>query len=134
MTESNLSQLEALIAQMLDLIKLNQRVVTDIIKSNVDLRNELSRIPSKLDDLITQMRQFLSLIEAAGMEESAPAEAMKPLSDSLKKMVEQNQRLIENNQAMLEALDNMNKKLRAGTPVSQLLSMYPNLKLRRESK
>jgi uncharacterized membrane protein len=135
MTESNLSQLEALIAQMLDLIKLNQRVVTDVIKSNVDLRNELSRIPSKLDDLITQIKQFISLVEAAGMEEAGPAsESMKPLSDSLKKMVEQNQRLIENNQAILEALDNMNKKLRTGTPVSQLLSMYPNLKLRREVK
>ena len=120
---------------MLDLIKLNQRVVNEVIKSNVDLRNELSRIPSKLDDLIMEMKRFLSLIEAAGMEEGLPStETLKPLEDNLKKMVEQNQRMIENNQAILESLDNMNKKLRSGTPVSQLLSMYPNLKLRRENK
>ena len=130
-----MSHLQTLIAQMLDLIKLNQRVVNEVIKSNVDLRNELSRIPSKLDDLIGEMKRFMSMIEAAGMEESLPTnETMKPLSDNLKKMIEQNQRLIENNQAILESLDNMNKKLRSGTPVSQLLSMYPNLKLRRESK
>ena len=133
--EKTLSQLQTLVTQMIELIKLNQRVVNEVIKSNVDLRNELSRIPSKLDDLIMEMKKFMSLVEAAGMQESMPStETMKPLSDNLKKMVEQNQRLIENNQAILEALDNMNKKLRSGTPVSQLLSMYPNLKLRRESK
>ena len=108
--EKSISNLQTLVTQMLELIKLNQRVVNEVIKSNVDLRNELSRIPSKLDDLIMEMKKFMSLVEAAGMQESMPStETMKPLSDNLKKMVEQNQRLIENNQAILEALDNMNK-------------------------
>ena len=134
MAEST-SQVQALVTQMIELIKLNQRVVNEVIKSNVDLRNELSRIPGKLDDLIMEMKRFLSLVEAAGMEEAAtPSEAIKPLTEHLKKMVEQNQRLMENNQAILEALDNINKKLRSGTPVSQLLAMYPSLKLRRGSK
>ena len=135
MPEENPPQSQGMIAQMIDLIKLNQRVVNEVIKSNVDLRNELSRLPSKIDDLIAEMKKFISMVEAAGMEESmSSGETMKPVSDNLKKIVEQNQRLIENNQAMLEALDDMNKKLKGGTPASQLLSMYPTLKLRRENK
>jgi uncharacterized coiled-coil protein SlyX len=107
--------------------------VNDVIQANTELRNEISRLPSKLDDLITTMKSFISLVEAAGKEEiSTPTESLKPISEQLQKMIEQNQKLLESNQAILEQLDSMNRKLKGGTPVSHLLASYPRLKLRKE--
>jgi methyl-accepting chemotaxis protein len=126
-------QLQALINQIIELIRSNQKIVNDVIQANTELRNEISRLPSKLDDLITTMKSFISLVEAAGKEEiSTPTESLKPISEQLQKMIEQNQKLLESNQAILEQLDSMNRKLKGGTPVSHLLASYPRLKLRKE--
>lgn len=129
----NIPQLQSLITQVVELIRTNQKIVDDVIHANTELRNELSKLPSKIDDLTVAMKNFISLVEAAGREDiSTPGpEAFKPLTEQLQKIADQNQKLLENNQSVLEELDNINKKLRSGTPVSQLLSAYPGLKLRR---
>jgi len=129
-------QLQALITQIIDLIRSNQKIVNDVVQANTELRNELSRIPSKIDELIKSMKDFISLIEAAGKEEiAAPAtESFKPMVEQLQKMVEQNQRLLESNEEMINKLDNIEKKIRGGTPVSRILSSYPGMRLRREVK
>jgi uncharacterized protein YeeX (DUF496 family) len=127
-------QIQGLITQIVDLIRNNQKIVNDVIRSNTELRNELSRIPSKLDDLTTTMKSFISMVEAAGREDiTAPGpEAFKPLTNEIQKMIDQNQKIIEGQQAVVDQLDNINRKLKAGTPVSQLLSQYPGMKMRRE--
>lgn len=130
----SIPQLQQLISQIVDLIRGNQKLIDSIVHADADLRNELSKIPPKIDDLARTMKDFIGLVEAAGREEiSTPGpEAMRPIVDELKKMSEQNQRIVENNQAVLESLDNINRKLKSGTPVSQLLSAYPGMKLRKE--
>jgi len=129
-------QLQSLINQIVELIRTNQKIVNDVVKANMDLRSEVARLPPKLEDVSVELRKFISMIEAASMEEMGglSAEALKPLSDNLARLVEQNQRMIENNQAILEALDNINKKLRAGTPVSSLTTAYPSLRFKKLSK
>ena len=122
--------LQNLINQVIELIRSNQKIVNDVIQANSDLRNELSKLPSKIDELVSTMNNFLSLVEAAGREElSAPqqtnAEFLKPIVDELKKISDQNQKLVENNQMVLEELDKIGKKKKAGMPVSALLSNYP---------
>ncbi|MFQ6020741.1 MAG: hypothetical protein ACE5J4_01820 [Candidatus Aenigmatarchaeota archaeon] len=126
-------QVQSLITEIIELIRSNQKIVNEVIRANTDLRNEISRLPPKLDDLTDQMRKFIGLVEAAGREEiTTPGpESLKPLEDQLKKLVEQNQKLIENNQSILESLDSLGRKIKAGTPISQLLSSYPKLKLRK---
>lgn len=130
----SIPQLQTLITQIIELIKSNQRIVDEVINANSELRNEISKLPAKIDDLTTTMKSFISLVEAAGREEiTAPGpEALKPLVDQFQKVVEQNQKLLESNQAMVEQLDNINRKLKTGTPVSQLLSAYPGIKLGRK--
>lgn len=130
----SIPQLQSLVTQVVELIRTNQKIVDDIIHVNNELRNELSKLPPKIDDLTATMKNFISLVEAAGREEiTTPGpEAFKPLTEQLQRIADQNQKLIENNQAILEELDNINKKLRTGTPVSQLLSAYPGLRLRKE--
>lgn len=127
-------QLQSLINQIIELIRSNQKIVNDVIQANSELRNEISKLPPKIEDLTNMMKDFIALVEAAGKEEvSAPnAETLKPLIEYLQKMVDQNQKLLESNQAMIDQLDGISKKLKGGTPVSQLLSSYPGLKYKRE--
>ncbi len=133
-------QLQSLINQIIELIRSNQKIVNDVIQANAELRNELSKMPSKIDEMTTTMKSFISLIEAAGKEEvptpghEIRSEMMKPVTEELKKMVEQNQKILESNQAMLDKLDNLGRKVRRGTPVSELLTSYPGIRLRREVK
>jgi len=131
-------QLQNLINQIIELIRGNQKIVNDVIQANADLKNELSRLPSKIDELIDSMNNFLSLVEAAGKEEitetpqqQVNADIFKPMIEELKKITEQNQKLVESNQAVAEEINRANKRLKGGTPVSSLLSTYP---LRRDIK
>ena len=127
-------QLQSLITQIIELIRSNQKIVNDVIQANAELRNEISKLPPKIEDLTNMMKSFIALVEAAGREEvSGPSsESLKPLTEYLQKMVDQNQKILEGNQAMLDQLDNISRKLRGGTPVSQLMSSYPGMKFRRE--
>jgi hypothetical protein len=127
-------QLQSLINQIIELIRSNQKIVNDVIQANAELRNEIAKLPSKLDEVTTSLKTFISLIEAAGREEvSSPGpEVMKPVTEQLTKMVEQNQKLLESNQAMLDKLDTLGKRKRRGTPVSELLTSYPGIRLRKE--
>lgn len=127
-------QLQSLISQIIELIRSNQKIVNDVIQANSELRNEISKLPTKFDELTNMLKNFISLVEAAGKEEvSGPSsESLKPLTEYLQKMVDQNQKIMEGNQTMIDQLDNISRKFRGGTPVSQLLSSYPGLKLKRE--
>jgi regulator of replication initiation timing len=133
-------QLQSLINQIIELIRDNQKIVNEVIQANTELKNEISKLPSKMDELINSIRSFLSLVEAAGREEAATptttaipsTDMFKPLVDQLQKITEQNQRLIESNQSVLDQMDKMSKRLKGGTPVSSLLSNYPSIRSKRE--
>ncbi len=131
---STVPQLQSLINQIIELIRSNQKIVNDVIQANAELKNEIAKLPSKIDEVTTELKNFISLVEAAGKEEvSGPGpEIMKPVTNELKKMVEQNQRILESNQAMLDKLDVLGKKVRRGTPVSELLTSYPSIRMRKE--
>ena len=115
------NQLNSLVTQIIELIRSNQKMIEDVIHANTQLRSEMSKIVPKLDDLITEMREFMMLLEVASKEEAGP---------ETKKTVEQMQKLTEQNAAILEALNNLNKRIRAGTPVSQLLAS--GIRMRRD--
>jgi hypothetical protein len=129
----SIPQLQSLIGQIIELVKGNQKLIDSIVHADAELRNEISKLPPKIDDQTRTMREFINLIEAAGRDEiSTPGpEAFKPLVEQFKKIVEQNAKMIENDQAILESLDNIGRKMRSGTPVSKLLSSYPQLKMKR---
>ena len=132
-------QLQSLINQIIELIRGNQKIVNEVVKANAELRNELSKLPPKIDDVITTIKNFVSLVEAAGREEltrvatgtaAISPETFKPMVDQLQKIVEQNQRLIENNRAVLESLEDLNKKMKRKMPATRLFSSYPPRRLK----
>lgn len=130
-TAAGVPQLQNLIAQIIELVKTNQKLIDEIVKADDRLRDELSKIPAKIEELVSAMKGFMDLIKMAGEEEvSFTPEAMKPIAEQFQKMVEQNQRLVESNQQVLESLGDISRKIRAGTPVSHLLTSYPRLKIK----
>jgi len=131
-----------LINQIIELIRGNQKIVNEVVKANADLRNELSKLPPKMDDVITSIKNLISLVEAAGREQlakgpmpptpSVTSETFKPLTENLQKIVEQNQRLIESNKSIIDSLENISKKVKTRTPATRLFSSYPLRRLRTE--
>jgi len=86
------------------------------VKANAELRDELGKIPSKVDKLIDSMNEFMDLLRAASEEEERGGaigpEAMKPLVDKLTEMVDQNKQSLEANQTMLTAMETIDKRLK----------------------
>lgn len=126
-------QLQGLINQIIELMRANQKLVDDVIRADAQLRNELSKLPVKIDELVSTVKSFMDLVKIAGEEEAAiTPESMKPIADQFQRMVDQNQKLVESNQKVLDALGTIERKLKAGTPVSSVLSAYPRLRLREQ--
>lgn len=117
-----------IMADVIEIVRMNQLLVDELAKANDALRIELSRLPGKLDEMTTQLKELISFIKASGEEESAAVtqEAMKPVVDKLDEVVKTNKELSEKNDSLLELLDQIGKRLKGPTtgpmPVKQLLA------------
>jgi len=122
--EKRLSQLESsspasevrhLIEQIVELIKGNQRVIDDIIKSDHALRNEVSIIANKVDQLVAKMNQFMDLLHASAAEDTMTdisKDLMTPVVAKIDELVSQNKKNLEINQAVLTNLEMIDKRLK----------------------
>lgn len=128
---SSTNQSHELVSHMDDLVKSNQRVIEEMAKANSELKGELERIPQKIDELLSELKDFMALIKTAGEEggiQAAPD--ISPVAEQLQKITDQNQKVLESNQELINSMDEINKKIKSGTPVSQLLSAYPKISVR----
>jgi len=110
------SQVQKLMEQVIELIKSNQRIIDDVVKANAELRDELEKIPGKVDSLVGTMKDFMEILKAASEEEASSVsigpEVMKPVADRIGELVEQNKKSLEANQTMLTSLDTIDKRLK----------------------
>jgi DNA repair ATPase RecN len=114
------SQVQKLMEQVIELVKSNQRIIDDVVKANAELREELSKIPGKVDKLMDTMSDFMDLLRIASEEEERAGasgvgvgpEALKPLTDRLTELVEQNRKSLEANQTMITAMETIDKRLK----------------------
>ena len=121
-------QIQSLITQIIELIKTNQRLVDDIMRANASLREELSRTAERINKLTKSMEELIEMIKASAEELGTfPARIEIP---EIKELVNSQKELIETNQRILETLESLNRKIKSGTPVSHILSQYPNIRLR----
>ena len=112
---SSSSEVQRLIEQIIELIKSNQRVIDDIIKSDAELRNEVAKVPAKIDVLVSKMDEFLELLKASTAEETvteASKDMMKPLAEKMKEMVDVTKKNAEIGQASLASLETIDKRLK----------------------
>ena len=109
------SQIQKLIEQIIELIKSNQRVIDDVIKADSELRNEISKIPGRIDNLIVNMNEFIELLKASATEDTIAGmskEAMQPLVEKMDELVNQNKKTVETNQAVLSSLGMIDNRLK----------------------
>lgn len=114
-TTSSSSEIQRLVEQIVELIKSNQRVIDDIIKSDAELRNEVSKVPAKIDGLVDKMDEFLELLKASATEETvteASKDMTKPLIKKMEEMIEATKKGSEIGQASLASLETIDKRLK----------------------
>lgn len=102
------------ISDIVDIVRMNQMLVDELAKSNDALRIELAKLPGRLDELITNMKELVSFIKSSGEQEvtGLTPEAIKPVVDKLDEIVQSNKKLTEKNDTMIELLDEVSKKMR----------------------
>lgn len=112
---SSTSQVQKLMEQVIELIKSNQRIIDDVVKANSELRDELSKVPGKIDKLLDTMNEFMDLLRLASEEEDRGGlgpEAFKPMVDKMTEMVEQNKKSLEANHTMVAAMETIDKRMK----------------------
>jgi len=105
------------IREIIDIVRMNQQMVDELAKSNDALRIELAKLPAKIDELVTYMKEIVSFIKSSGEEENVgiTKEAMKPLVEKFDEIAKSSRALSEKNDSMLELLDDISKKLKRPT-------------------
>ena len=112
---SSSSETRRLIEQIIELIKSNQRIIDDVVKSDAELRHEIAAIPGKIDELLASMGEFIDILKASATEEAAAGfsrEALDPLLKKITELVELSRKTQEIGQATLTSLDTIDKRLK----------------------
>lgn len=113
--------------EMVDIIRMNQQIVDELAKANDALRIEISKLPARMEELISHMKELISFIKASATEETMMGpDSAKPLTHKLEELVETNKKIVENNQAVLNVLEDLGKKLTRPS-VSPMLMKRPML-------
>ena len=98
--------------EIIQIIRMNQEIVDALVKANDSLRIELSKLPSKLEELTKKIDELLELIKAAGEEEVKPAQIdNKPLIEKIEKLTEINNKILKNNENLISLLEDISKKI-----------------------
>lgn len=106
---------QGFIREILDLIQSNQKLVDEIVKANDSLRDELAKIPGKIDELLKAWREFIELLKEAGGTEATGGIQSDKIDE-----------LINLNKEMLEALKSTKTNQGIG-----YVRKYPKIRLRR---
>jgi hypothetical protein len=126
--ESSVFDSRGIFKEVINIVRMNQQLVDELAKSSDALRIELAKLPGKLDELITNLKDLISFIKTSGEEEAVGVtqEAFKPLVNKLDEMVKTNKMISEKNDSMLELLDTISRKLKSPTarpmPMRRLLT------------
>jgi methyl-accepting chemotaxis protein len=105
--------------ELVEIIRMNQQLVDELAKANDALRIELSRLPSRLEDMIAKLDEMVSFIKASAGEDIAAGpsvDTMKPVLDKLGEIVESNRKIVETNQGVVEALNDVKDKMKRPLP------------------
>ncbi|MCS7123722.1 MAG: hypothetical protein RMJ17_04135 [Candidatus Aenigmarchaeota archaeon] len=101
------------------IIKMNQEVVHQIVRANDALTIELSKIPGRLDTLISNLNELLTYIKTGSEEEYSPKkeeEKVKPIeSEVITQLLENNKRILELNEKIVTTLEEIEKRTRKPT-------------------
>lgn len=128
---------KSILKDIVDIVRMNQSIVDELVRSNDALKLELSKLPAKLDEMTAELKELVMFIKNSGEEEivSMNQESMKPIVDKLDEIVKTNKMMTERNDSVVELLDEISKKLKKPTlqpalprPVLQPTGMNPAMR------
>ncbi len=126
---------KSIMKDIIDIIRMNQQIVDELARSNDALRIELARLPARIEDMTSQLKELIMFIRSAGEEEvvGITQESMKPMVDKLDELVKTNKSISEKNEAMLSLLDEISKKFKTSAmpPRRMVAPILPARPLRR---
>ncbi len=104
--------------EMADIIRMNQQLVDELAKANDSLRIELSKLPSKLEDLINRLDELISFIKASAAEEATTTQqaGLQPLTEKMDQLIDATKKVYESNQSVITVLGEMDKKMKKPLP------------------
>jgi uncharacterized coiled-coil protein SlyX len=100
--------------EFVDIVKMNQQLVDEVIKANNALRVELSRLPAKIDEMTKNLSELLSYIKTAAIEEISPggSESFKVMPEKMDKLIELNKRIVESNETLTGLMETLDRRMR----------------------
>lgn len=99
---------------LVDIIRLNQQIVDEMAKANDSLRLEISRIPSRLEQLTNALEELLSYIKAAAVEEATTPSpsSLQPLLAKFDELIASNKKIAEMNESVMSTVSDLDRKLK----------------------
>ena len=82
--------------EIIDIVRMNQQLVDELAKANDALRIEISKLPSKIEQLVANLGELISFIRASTVEEMSPAsqETTSNLIGKFDQLIETNKKII----------------------------------------
>jgi len=99
--------------EVVDVLRMNQQIVTEISKANDALRLEISKLTIRLEETTNKLNELLSFVKAAATEESfsSEGEIAKRLTEKINELIETNKKIVKNNETMIAILEEIERKL-----------------------
>ena len=107
---------DALIRDVLDIMKSNQKIVNDMTESTHELKNSVEDLTHKMDDVITNMNSFMDLLQEAS-ETDLEGEVIQDVHSRIADAVGDRMQGVaddmrDSNQEVINHLDQLNKSVR----------------------
>jgi hypothetical protein len=121
--------MERIMDKLIDMVSLNQRIVDEMIKANVNLREDIALLIGKMDNLQGKLTNFIEIVESAGQEESESSESVMAIKNMMGPMVDAitstNEKMIKANTDVVNSLSLIDKRLkRMSTDTTQQNSPF----------
>jgi hypothetical protein len=107
--------------EIVDIIKVNQLIVDEVVKSNEALKLEISKLYPKLDSLVVQMQELLNFIKASVFQESLGSEALKPLIKKMDEMINTMKEVSTSTRQVAEKIEIIERRIKKEETKPQLL-------------
>lgn len=102
--------------EVVNVMRMNQEIVSELSKANDAVRFELSKLTTRLEELVDRLNELISFIKAAASEESYQPEINIRLMEKIGELVDTNKKIIEGNESIVSILEEIEQKLRKPLP------------------
>jgi len=119
--------------ELIDILRMNQELVDELVKTNDALRVELSRLPGRIEDLVRNVGELLTYIKAAATEEITsgvhsvgPAVEQSPdVVEKLNQLVNTNKKIVETNETISGLLETIENRLKPSVTMKRPMMLPP---------